>query len=223
MKKSIAIILTVTGLALVPMTSQAEEEALFSSQSLTPETALKAATAALQKCRADGYQVAVAVTDRSGLVQALLRDRFAGAHTIDTATRKAWTSASFRTDTVEIVAFLKDNPQQVGIYQIGGAMMVGGGKVIDLVSDMMDSGAIFFKELRHRRIVGGRLEQLDTTLADGEKGHLDFLLRHYFGSLELHTEDIPVERRGFFDAGNGDTYVTDLLGHDNKYLSSGFD
>ncbi|HEY5738919.1 MAG TPA: heme-binding protein [Gammaproteobacteria bacterium] len=140
MKKSIAIILTVTGLALAPMTSQAEEEALFSSQSLTPETALKAATAALQKCRADGYQVAVAVTDRSGLVQALLRDRFAGAHTIDTATRKAWTSASFRTDTVEIVAFLKDNPQQVGIYQIGGAMMVGGGKVIDAAGSQV--GAI---------------------------------------------------------------------------------
>ena len=28
-----------------------------------------------------------------------LRDRFAGAHTVPTATGKAWTAVSFRTDT----------------------------------------------------------------------------------------------------------------------------
>ena len=131
MKKSAAVLLAAIGVALGPVTSLAEGEAMFTTQSLTPETALKAATAALGKCRADGYQVAVVVSDRAGLVQALVRDRFAGAHTIDTARRKAWTSASFRADTTEIVEFLADNPQQAGIYQITGAMMVGGGKIID--------------------------------------------------------------------------------------------
>ena len=140
MNKSIAIILAAASLVLGPVTAQAEDEALFSTQSLTPETALKAATAALRKCRADGYQVAVVVTDRAGLMQALVRDRFAGAHTIDTARRKAWTSASFRTDTVEIVEFLKQNPQQAGIYQIDDSMMVGGGKIIDAAGTLV--GAI---------------------------------------------------------------------------------
>ena len=131
MKKFFVVALILSGMALVPLTSQAEDEAMFSTQSLTPETALEAVAAALQKCRADGYQVAVVVTDRGGLVQAAVRDRYAGAHTVDTARRKAWTSASFRTDTVGIVEFLADNPQQTGIYQISDAMLVGGGKIID--------------------------------------------------------------------------------------------
>jgi uncharacterized protein GlcG (DUF336 family) len=140
MKKLIAVILAAAGLALAPVTSQAEEEALFASQSLTPETALAAATAALRKCRADGYQVAVAVTDRAGLVQALVRDRFAGAHTIETARRKAWTAASFRADTGEMVDALVADPRLAGIYQISGAMMVGGGKIIDAAGSLV--GAI---------------------------------------------------------------------------------
>src|SRR4051812_32000375 len=71
-------------------------DATFTTKSLTPETALKAAQAALAKCRGDGFQVAVAVVDRSGIAQVLLRDRFAGPHTVDVASNKAWTAASFR-------------------------------------------------------------------------------------------------------------------------------
>ena len=41
------------------------QPATFTTKSLTPETALKAAQAALAKCRADGFQVAVAVVDRA--------------------------------------------------------------------------------------------------------------------------------------------------------------
>ena len=65
---------------------------------LTPEAALSAARAAMESCRKEGYQVAVAVVDRAGLAQAVLRDRFAGVHTVDVATNKAWTAASFRPD-----------------------------------------------------------------------------------------------------------------------------
>ncbi len=140
MKNPIAIILAVISLTLGPAAAQAEDEALFTTRSLTPETALRAATAALQKCRADGYQVAVVVTDRAGLMQALVRDRFAGAHTVEAARRKAWTSASFRVDTSEIVDALADNPELNGIYQITEAMMVGGGKIIDAAGTLV--GAI---------------------------------------------------------------------------------
>ena len=47
----------------------AAEPATFSVKMLTPETALKAAQAALTKCRKDGFQTAVAVVDRAGVVQ----------------------------------------------------------------------------------------------------------------------------------------------------------
>ena len=78
--------------ALASGTALAAEPATISLKALTPETALKAAQAALAKCRADGFQVAVAVVDRSGLPQVMLRDRYAGAHTPETATNKAWTA-----------------------------------------------------------------------------------------------------------------------------------
>ena len=82
-------------------TAQAQN-ATFSVKVLTPETALKAAQAALKSCRERGFQATVAVVDRMGVEQVLLRDRFAGAHTPDMATAKAYTAASFRTNTTEL-------------------------------------------------------------------------------------------------------------------------
>jgi len=73
----------------------------FNVRQLTPETAAKATRAALDDCRKRGYQVAVAVVDRAGVAQALMRDRFAGPHTVSTAINKGWTAISFRTDTLE--------------------------------------------------------------------------------------------------------------------------
>jgi len=66
-----------------------KEEATFSSANLTPDTALKAAQAALKTCRDAGFNVAVAVADRGGITQVMIRDRFAGAHTPQTAAGKA--------------------------------------------------------------------------------------------------------------------------------------
>src|SRR4051812_22178890 len=74
----------------------------FTVKQLTPETALKAAQAALATCRGNGHQVAVAVVDRSGVTQVMLRDRFAGPHTVETASNKAWSAVSFRTNTTEL-------------------------------------------------------------------------------------------------------------------------
>ena len=41
------------------------------------------------------------MVDRSGVTQVVLRDRFAGPHTVDMAIDKAWTAVSFRTPTGE--------------------------------------------------------------------------------------------------------------------------
>jgi hypothetical protein len=58
-------------------------------KSLVPDVALDLAKVALETCRSRGYQVAVAVVDRFGQPQVMLRDRFAGPHTPSTATNKA--------------------------------------------------------------------------------------------------------------------------------------
>ena len=41
---------------------------------------------------------------RGGNLQAMLRDRFAGPHTVEVAADKAWTAVSFRTPTLAIAA-----------------------------------------------------------------------------------------------------------------------
>jgi len=114
-------------LAIASGTATAAEPATFTMKALTPETALKAAQAAMAKCRADGYQVAVAIVDRSGLVQAMLRDRYAGAHTPDTATNKAWTAVSFRTDTTDLMKTTQAGQPAAGIRNLPRVVAVGGG------------------------------------------------------------------------------------------------
>ena len=111
--------------------SAAAQDATYNIRTLTPETALKAAQVALKSCRDGGYQVAVAVVDRSGLAQVMLRDRFAGAHTPKTAIGKAWTAVSFRTTTTAMAAETQPGKPASGIRHLPHVVMVGGGVVIE--------------------------------------------------------------------------------------------
>jgi uncharacterized protein GlcG (DUF336 family) len=81
----------------------------------------------LAACRKQGYQVTVAVVDRRGALQVLLRDRFAGAHSPETARRKAWTAVSFRTDTLELAEVAKAGGEGFGLNFIPGVLPLGGG------------------------------------------------------------------------------------------------
>lgn len=107
------------------------QEATYALKMLTPDTALKAAEAALKKCRADGYQVAVAVVDRSGIVQVMLRDRFAGPHTPDMAIAKAWTAVTLRTNTTAFAAETQAGRPQSGVRHRPGVVAHGGGLMIE--------------------------------------------------------------------------------------------
>jgi uncharacterized protein GlcG (DUF336 family) len=118
----------------------AHAEATYSVKILTPETALKAAQAALKSCRERGFQATVAVVDRMGVVQVLLRDRFAGPHTPDMATAKAYTAASFRTNTTELAEATQPGRPASGIRQRPGIAAVGGGMMIEAGGSLL--GAI---------------------------------------------------------------------------------
>jgi uncharacterized protein GlcG (DUF336 family) len=92
---------------------------------------MKATRAALEDCRKRGYQVSVAVVDRSGVAQALLRDRFAGPHTPSTAIGKGWTAISFRTNTQEFAAETQAGKPSSGIRDLPNVVAVGGGVLIE--------------------------------------------------------------------------------------------
>jgi len=114
-----------------PVAHAAEEPALHQFRILSLDTAAKAASEAIRDCRKRGYSVAVAVVDRGGNTQALLRDRYAGPHTIETAIRKAWTANSFRQSTSDLAGMLKEGKIPNQVQHNPGALLVGGGLVIE--------------------------------------------------------------------------------------------
>lgn len=129
-----AALLAVSGQA------RAEDAATYATRNLTVDTALKAAQAALKKCRDSGWQVAVAVADRSGALQVLLRDRFAGPHTPRTAGGKAWTAVSFRSNTSALVELTQPGKPQSGLRSLPRVVILGGGVIIEGGGQML--GAI---------------------------------------------------------------------------------
>jgi len=124
-------------LAAGPALAQTPSPATYSIRLLTPEAALKAVSAALADCRKRGYQVAVAAVDRAGVVQALLRDRFAGAHTPDTAIGKAWTAVSFRVDTLTLAQQTQPGQASSGVRQLPHVVAVGGGELIEAGGNLL--------------------------------------------------------------------------------------
>jgi uncharacterized protein GlcG (DUF336 family) len=146
--------LAILFLTLFSMSSVAfaQESAVFETKSLTPETALVAARAAMETCRKQGYQVTVAVVDRAGLTQVLLRDRFAGAHTIDVATNKAWTAASFRTSSMAMGEETQPGKPMSGIRSLPRFLGAGGGLVIQ-------GGGVFFGGIGVSGAPGGEADE----------------------------------------------------------------
>jgi uncharacterized protein GlcG (DUF336 family) len=104
---------------------------------LTPEAAQKAVNAAMAECRRQGFQVAVAVVDRAGVTQSLLRDRFAGAHTPDVAADKAWTAVSFRTPTTELARATQPGQPSSGLRSVLRFTAVGGGLTIEAAGSIV--------------------------------------------------------------------------------------
>jgi len=127
-KPAAALVAAAAFVLSVPL---AAAQATFTLRVLTPETALKAAQAALKKCRDSGYQATIAVVDRGGVLQVLLRDRFAGPHMVELARAKAYTAASFRTATAALAEATQPGRPQSGIRNRPDVAAVGGGLTIE--------------------------------------------------------------------------------------------
>jgi uncharacterized protein GlcG (DUF336 family) len=126
--------------AATALVAAAADSATFAVRTITPEAALHAAQAALAKCRAEGFQVAVAVVDRSGVTQVLLRDRHAAPHTVDTAQRKAQTAVNFKMSTTALDRELQPGKVTAGIRNLpnvaampGGMVLEGGGALVGAI------------------------------------------------------------------------------------------
>ena len=117
-------LVALTILLLVNSPLYAASDAFVTSRSLSMELANKLVMAAADHCTKQGYQVAVAVTDRSGKLQAFIRNPLAGSHTIDVARLKAATSASFQTPTIDMMQGFDGLRDAPGVLLIGGGLPI---------------------------------------------------------------------------------------------------
>ena len=85
-----------------------------------------AVSAALAKCQADKLPfVTVALVDRFGTVQALLRGDNAAEHTIEAAKQKAYTAAAFGAPTSELAKRINGNGPSIA--DLPGTLFLAGG------------------------------------------------------------------------------------------------
>lgn len=93
-------------LGLVTLATQADD--VLNSRLMSMELARDIATYAVEDCRADGFQVSAVVVDRSGVVQAVLRDALASRFNTELATKKANASVLGAVSTTEFLANRSD-------------------------------------------------------------------------------------------------------------------
>jgi len=118
------IILMTIFLSLGLVAGSVQAQGLPVEKVLPLSLATEAAQAALAACEQEGYHVSVAVTDRSGLVRILIRGNRAGPHTLDSSSRKAYTSASLGRSTADLAKMLSTNPTAEGMRNMNEKILI---------------------------------------------------------------------------------------------------
>ena len=133
-------LLTTVFLSFLMASPAFADSATWTQKIVTPELALKAAQAAKTECQKHGWQIGVTVAEPSGLPLVMLRDRYAGWHTIEAANGKARTAASWREPTSALAARLtKPDAAEKAIMNLPGVTMIGGGIPIQAAGQLVGS------------------------------------------------------------------------------------
>lgn len=102
--------------------------------------AMEAASEAVAACARQNYRETAAVLDADGTTIATLRGDGAGIHTLDSAHDKAYTSVSFKNDTLALAEHAKGENSIAPLAKLPHVMFFGGGVVIKLKGEII--GAI---------------------------------------------------------------------------------
>ena len=114
---------------------------LLTTHRLSAELASIAVSEVVASCARQGYNETAVLVDADGVRQAVLRGDRAGSHTLDSANDKAYTAASFKSDTSALVERAKAVPGFSALFtQLPHLILFGGGIVIKLDDEVI--GAI---------------------------------------------------------------------------------
>lgn len=109
----------------------AHADGLLIAHRMSASLASEAASEAVASCARQGYAETAVVVDADGVRQAVLRGDRAGSHTLDSAYDKAYTAASFKTDTSKLVERAKSVSGFTALFtQVPHLILIGGGIVI---------------------------------------------------------------------------------------------
>jgi uncharacterized protein GlcG (DUF336 family) len=132
----IALAMTLT-LAAVPASAQE----LMTTHRIPAVLASQAVAEAVAACAKQGYAETAVLVDADGVRQAVLRGDKAGVHSLDSAYDKAYTAASFKTDSGALYERSKTVPGFANLFtQLPHLMLFGGGLVIKVGDEVV--GAI---------------------------------------------------------------------------------
>ena len=101
--------------------------------------AVEAASEAVAACARQGYHETAVVLDADGATIVALRGDGAGIHTLDSAHDKAYTSVSFKNDTLALAERAKGEDSIAPLAKLPHVMFFGGGAVIKMGDEVIGS------------------------------------------------------------------------------------
>jgi uncharacterized protein GlcG (DUF336 family) len=111
------------------LSSQVQAEDVLTVKNVGMELARDIATASIEVCRKQGYQVSAVVVDRNGIVRAALRDDLAARFTLQIAEEKANAVVMSGVSSGEFTASRQDIRPELN--HIDGIIMMRGGLQIE--------------------------------------------------------------------------------------------
>lgn len=132
---SLAALTLAISLLAVPASAA---DGLLATHRIPAALANEAVGAAVAACAAQGYAETAVLVDADGVDQAVLRGDGAGAHTLDSAHDKAFTSASFKNDTLSMATRAASQPVPSSLFtKLPHLLLVGGGVVIKVGDEVV--------------------------------------------------------------------------------------
>jgi len=112
-------------------------QGVVTEKALSLDLAQAIVQGALEKCRADGNHVSIALLDRDGLEKVIVRDEGSGPHTLTTARRKAFTAVTFKTTSADWANRVLNDPTRAGLKETAGTIPLGGGVPIKVGNEVI--------------------------------------------------------------------------------------